>query len=301
MPKFNQLCIGSLVVLTATACRITNSGPGRSDLASARSDASDELSARLFYKYKLSSLKTEIQYSPDFDSQIVLTVDIEAASNPPMVKSYLNGSTGYEQTITFDLASGGLKRVNKQVGNEQVLDLKSPRTQAETRSNYVEVLKQLLDQVSAIREGRNHKNAQRLELNELVTYLEQVLREVDAAGQKREFTGPDAEKLITTLSRLGLSPQADAQGFSVITLSSLSCVRGDGSSRYNPEAGIRCELITSSATRPAEAESEPIYRLLVKNGVKERKREGDMVLELHNLRCVQYTVTHGTTKCYFEE
>jgi hypothetical protein len=197
--------------------------------------------------------------------------------------------------------NGVIERVNTQAGSERVLSVKPPRIQSDTRAQYMEILKQLLEQVSAIREGRNQKNAQHLELNDLVSYLEKVTKEVESDLVKSEFTGPDAAQLMASLARLGFSPAADAQGYLVVKLSSVRCTRGDGSSRLDPASGFLCELANNGTTRSAEAESEGIYRLLIKNGAKDSKQEAKSTLQLSSLKCVEYQVNHGTTKCFVEQ
>ena len=299
---FRSLLSLSLAVIAATACRTTTQGPARSDLASAEDDTNGSLAGPLFYQYTLSRLTTEIAYAPDFDSNIILTVALSDQGQTPRVQTYLSGSSGYEQTITFDLASGVIKRVNKQVGNEVVRELKAPKLEPATRTEYLEALAQLLDQVSAIREGRYHKNDQHLELNDLVSYLEQVVQEVKSMVVQKEFTGGDAVAMIATFARLGLTATRDTSGLSSIKLSSVVCTRGDGSSRLDPTTGIVCSLNSGRATRLAEAESEGIYRLFVKNGAREDANSaGKTIVRMTDLRCVEYSVTHGVSKCFYKQ
>lgn len=305
----------TLSVILASSCRTTNNHNSEAQLLDTATDADAATEsasidpARLYYKHELSALKKVIEYAPDYDSKIILTVDIDAESGPAQIKTYMNNSKGFERTIIFDLATGNLSRTESQLGNKEKLELAAPQINAETEAKYAETLAQLLDQVSAIREGRNKKNAQHLELNNLVSYLQEVMDEVkpiDAAtkasrskDEQTEFTGADAEALMTILESLGFARQTDDMGFPSISLTKIECARNLVGPRIDPKFSTSCSLKKGLTNKSAGPEAEAIYKLLTDNGVREHQLSNKTAIKINSLRCVEYPVTHGTSKCFF--
>lgn len=301
----------TLSVLLASSCRTSTKNPSEALLLSTDTAATDENAniERLYYKHDLSSLKTVIEYAPDYDSKIILTVDVEAQANAALIKSYMNNSKGFERTITFDLISGKLTRLESQLGNKDQIEVDPPKINSETESRYVEIFAQLLDQVSAIREGRNNKNSQHLELNSLVSYLENVMEEIkpmnldDKASRaedvQTEFTGSDAQSFMSALEKLGFSSEANDMGYPSISLDKIECSRGQMNPRLDPAILTSCSVKKGLKNKSAGSASDEIYELLTRNGVSEHQFPNKKAIRITSLRCVEYTVTHGTTKCFF--
>lgn len=153
-----------------------------SSVPQAEVEESGSLAGQLFYDYELAPLAAEIEFAPDFDSKVVLTVAaFDASAGAPLVKVYMNNAKGFERSLLFDLSSGLLSSTEAQAGKQKATQLAPPRLEPETGAVYAELLAQLSSQIAAIRDGKSPKDAPHPELDGLVAYLGRVSGEVHAS------------------------------------------------------------------------------------------------------------------------
>lgn len=150
-------------------------------------EGSGSLAGQLFYDYELAPLGAEIEFAPDFDSKVVLTVaTFDGSAGAAFVKAYMNNAKGFERTVVLDLRSGLLTNTEAQAGKQKAAQLAPPRLEPATGAAYAELLELLSSQIVAIRDGRSPKDAAHPELDGLVDYLMSVSAEVRASVESRQ-------------------------------------------------------------------------------------------------------------------
>jgi hypothetical protein len=185
-----SLILAAMTVFVSVACgrAADESAEAQAALAAAEVEAQEggSRAGRLFYEYELAPLAAEVEFAPDFDSKVVLTVAVgDASAGAPLVKAYMNNSKGFERSVVLDLSSGLLSCTESQVGKQNATWLAPPRLVPETAAAYDELLGQLSQQVAAIRSGMSPKFAPHPELDGLVAYLGRVAGEVRATVESQ--------------------------------------------------------------------------------------------------------------------
>jgi hypothetical protein len=180
------LLFASMTVLASAARGEAPDTPGESGASVGQAEASGSLAGQLFYDYELAPLAAEIEFAPDFDSKVILTVaTFDASAGAPLVKVYMNNAKGFERSLVLDLSSGLLSSTEAQAGKQKATQLAPPRLEPEMGAVYAELLDQLASQVAAVRDGKSPKDAPHPELDGLVAYLGKVTGEVRASVESQ--------------------------------------------------------------------------------------------------------------------